>query len=110
MKVLNYRAVNKGMLVGSFSLLLKSGMVIYKNTLVENRDGGHFVNLPSEKQVNNEGQSKYYPYIGFETAELKKVFTDEALTCVKQYLKDNPEAKFGGKKNEYQESNAPWEV
>lgn len=111
MKVLNYRAVNKGMLLGSFSLLLKSGQIIYKCTLVETRDGGQFVNMPSEKQTNNEGQTKYYPYIGFETNELRKIFTDEALLAVKEYLRLNPEAKYGGKKNEYQApaQQDPWE-
>ena len=97
MQVINFRHVNSGMMRGSFSLKLKSGIIIYKCSLIHGKDGQFFVAMPNEKSVDKDtGTTKYYPHIGFENNELKRNFLGEALATVQRYLKDNPEVAYGG--------------
>lgn len=102
MKVHHYRSINKNMIIGTFSLLLKSGIIIYDCTLIEKSDGSKFVSMPQKKYLQDDGRTKYLSYIGFENSETRKVFLNEALDTVKKFLVEHPEARFGGKKNAYQ--------
>ncbi len=107
MRVITYKAVNKGFILGNFNLLLKSGMILNNCTYMGTKDGGNFVNLPT-RQVNVQGIPTYYPIVGFETSDTKTAFLDEARNAVRRFLKDNPNAACTGKtereeKTEYED-------
>jgi len=93
MQVLHYNPVNKGIVKGSFNILLPSGLIIYKMMYMEDK-GREFVTPPSEKYTNSMGQTKYFNIVGARTLEIKDQFFGEALRCVKKFLKENPEAAY----------------
>jgi len=93
MKVIFYRAVNKGTIKANFNLLLPSGMIIYKMTWMLMHDGREFLNMPSEKVTNALGITKYYPIVSFETTELRDIFQQKCKVALSEYLNNNPDCQ-----------------
>jgi len=90
MKVIFFRKIDKGSLVASFNVQLPSGMIIYKCNYVKLQDGREFCALPQEKVSDNSGVTKYFPFVGFVSQELKETFSQQLMTALKDYLFQNP--------------------
>lgn len=85
MKVLNYRPINKGPLLGSFDLTLVldktcagSEMTIHDCKLFE-KNGQRWVGFPSRPYQSKEGETKYAPYVSVQQKEFKSKIDAECL-------------------------------
>ena len=66
MEIQNYKAINKGCVLGSFDLVIPSWQMQIKECMVFRKDTKMWVNLPSRKFENNEGKTCYFSFVKFE--------------------------------------------
>ncbi len=84
-EITNYKAINKGTLVGSFSVRIVGwGMYINDMNLFQ-KEGKRWVTMPS-RMYEKDGTKKYFPYCGFEKSELTERFNTSVLKAIDEYM------------------------
>lgn len=86
MKISNYEAVGKGHLVGVFSVTIPSwnGLTINDCKLFE-KDGQHWVGLPSREFLTHDGKKHYEDYLTMER-DIKAKFDKSCLQALQEKL------------------------
>jgi hypothetical protein len=77
----NFRAVNRGALLGTFDLQLPSGMILKSCCLFSKADGSRFVSGPSKK-IGQGDAVKYEKLLDFTTRDVAEKFSRAALEAV----------------------------
>lgn len=89
MEVLKYRSVDKGNLLGFLNLKVTKWGVALNDLSVFQKNGHRWVNLPS-RQYEQDGEKKFFPYISFETKEMKDAFSKKVLEALDEFSKVQP--------------------
>ncbi len=87
-EILNFKFLNKGPLIGTFTVKLQKmgGMVIRECTLFEMGDK-RWVNLPS-RTYEVDGKKKYFSFVIFEDRATDDKFKDLIMKSVTEYMKN----------------------
>lgn len=86
MEILNYKAVNKGVCIGTFTIKVpKWGNFLIKEMSYLQKGETRWVSFP-QRQYEIDGQKKYFAYVGFENFELTKKFQAEVLKVLDEHL------------------------
>lgn len=66
MKIINFKEINKGLMMASFDLVMEEwGLTIRKLTLFH-KNTNKWVSFPSQKYETKDGGTSYYPYVVME--------------------------------------------
>lgn len=81
MEIFNYRTINKGFLLASFSLkvpLPNGAVMIYHKMKHFSKNNAQWIAFPAE-EYEKDGEKKFFPLISFEKVEDFKIFQNEVL-------------------------------
>lgn len=78
MKITNYREINSGLMIAGFDVLIDEWGVTFKKCTLFRSNDKEWISFPSNKFVDNEGNTKYYPYIYMEK-ERKQRFDNKVI-------------------------------
>lgn len=108
MIVKNYKPINKGFILGSFTLEVKGGLQIRSCTLFKKGDR-QWVSMP-QREYEKDGERKYFSYVGYEDKEVYNQFMKEALKlALAESVKASPSAiAQGGSVQEEEEDSLPF--
>lgn len=87
MKILSYKPLDKGFLRGHCTVETPSGLQI-REIAIFDKNGHRWIAFPSRK-YEDQGQTKYYPYLYLEAEKLKR-FQNQLLDALDTWIKDNP--------------------
>jgi DNA-binding cell septation regulator SpoVG len=90
MKILDWRLMQRGALVGSAKIELPSGVIIHDINVMDGASGP-WAAMPRRVQVDrngvalrdSEGRVKYAPIIEFATRELRDRFSSEVIAALR---------------------------
>ncbi len=107
MEITEYKAINKGGLLGKFNLkVLKWGPLIIREMLLMTKDNRKFISFPS-KPYEKDGQKKFFNYLVFENRETSDRFQEKALHTLENYFALHPEAQIATRNHEVMNDNQP---
>lgn len=91
MEITQYKAINKGALVATFSVKFKTeyGNLISRKMSHFKKENQEWISWGSE-QYEKEGQKKYFQYCMFEEYSEGKIFQHDAIVALHDYLEANP--------------------
>jgi DNA-binding cell septation regulator SpoVG len=98
MKIVSYRQVNKGAVVGSFSLKIPEWKFIIHGMTLFQKDGMRWISMPSSK-VEENGETNYYRHCYFTDKDYTERFNESVFKALEEYWKENQEPE---QKNEEQ--------
>ncbi len=75
MKIIDFRSVRKGSLVGFCAVEMPSGMIIRDVGIFE-KDGSTWASPPSRQFTANDGKVRYQPIVEFTTKEIRDKWTN----------------------------------
>lgn len=86
MKVLEYKQINKGSLLGSMSMQFEEwgGLIIRDITLFQ-KDGRRWLSFPS-RAYEKEGKTEYFQYVRFEDKVKHEEWQQKALRALQDYV------------------------
>ncbi len=100
MKIHNYKEINKGALISSFTIqVLKWGVEIRECT-EWNKNGKRWIGFPN-RQYEKDGVKKYFSFIGFPEKEMQGAFELKALAALdlaKQEMRQTQSNQSNGAK------------
>jgi DNA-binding cell septation regulator SpoVG len=76
-----WKSERRGKRVGTFDLILASGMTIKGCSLIAG-DKGDFIGLPQREWKTPQGETKYFPIIEFSGKETREKFTIQVLQAL----------------------------
>ena len=88
MKISNFRSIEKGNLIASFTVVLPSGMEIRKCKLIRSGDTT-FIGFHSER-FESQGQTKYLNIVHIPDRERNNAFQKAVMEALKPYLESQP--------------------
>ena len=90
MEVTRYKALDsEGPIMAFFSLKIPHwGMTLNDCKLIRTKTGGFFVGFPSKKYEDEQGETKYSPYVWLEK-EISDRFQTAAKSAIDEYVKTN---------------------
>ena len=87
MEITQYKAINKGSLLGVFSLKLpKWGNLVIHDISSFQKDNQRWISFPS-KIYEKDGKKQYFSYIRFEDQKTMQSFQEKVLEALDSYLK-----------------------
>jgi hypothetical protein len=90
-KIIEYKAVNKGALQGFLSIeLVPSTMQIRDLTHFKKGDNEWF-NMPQKEYTNKDGEKKYYATVFYEDTEIRERFMESLSVAFKKYMAEEQE-------------------
>lgn len=96
MQILNYKPINKGVLVANFDLKVKKfGDLIIRKCVLFQKGSNRWFSFPTDR-VEKDGETKYYPYIYFEDKKLKEAFNDKVMQALAEHGIKEEEPADGG--------------
>ena len=72
MKITNYREINSGLMVAGFDVVIEEWGVTFKKCTHFRSNDNEWISFPSSKFVDEEGKTKYAPYIYMEKDKKQK--------------------------------------
>lgn len=86
MKVLEYKQINKGSLLGSMSIQFEEwgGLIIRDITLFQ-KDGKRWLSFPA-RAYEKEGKTEYFQYVRFEDKAKHDEWQQKALKSLQDYV------------------------
>jgi len=86
MRVLDYKQINKGSLVGSMSMQFEEwgGLIIRDITLFQ-KDGRRWLSFPA-RAYEKEGKTEYFQYVRFEDKIKHEEWQQKALKALQDYV------------------------
>lgn len=91
MRVLEYKQINKGALVGSMNMQFEEwgGLIIRDITLFQ-KDGKRWLAFPS-RSYEKEGKTEYFQYVRFEDKTKHEQWQQKALKALQDFVnQSNP--------------------
>jgi len=87
LKVTRYhKTKGNSALVGIFSIVVpKWGYFFINNMKHFEKNGHYFVGFP-DKEYEEEGKKKHFPYTGFTERKISDAFQQEVLKAIEQYF------------------------
>lgn len=86
MEIVKFREMQKGTLLGFFSLKLpKWGNLIINDLSLFSKNGHRWISFPA-RQYESNGEKKYASYLIFEEKETMVKFQDEVLKALDKHL------------------------
>lgn len=87
MKVLEYKAINKGSILGSMSMQMEEwGGLIIRDMLVMQKDGKRWISFPS-RSYEKDGKKEYFHYVRFEDKGKHDQWQLKAFKSLEDYAK-----------------------
>jgi hypothetical protein len=80
--VSSWKRIDRGALLGSFSVTLSSGLQIHKVRLFD-QGGAQWIGMPCEKYRADNGSPVYTPLIDFISAAVQKRFREQVSEAIK---------------------------
>lgn len=95
-EIISFKKIDKGYLVGSVSVKLKTIGLIINKISVFSKNGSRWINFPQESYVDLEGKKKYFSFVRFENpAQIasfqEALFKELDKIMAKQDLPKQPE-------------------
>lgn len=87
MKILSYKPISKGFLLGMCNVELPSGLEIREITIFQKGDN-RWISFPSRK-YQKDGKDQYYPYLRLDAEKMKK-FQTQLLDALDTWVRENP--------------------
>jgi hypothetical protein len=81
MKIINYKKIDKGVMVASFDVVIEEWGLSIKKCVTFKSGEKEWVGFPSSKFVDTEGATKYAPFI-FMEKERKIRFDSKVLAMI----------------------------
>ncbi|MDP2652201.1 MAG: hypothetical protein Q8O94_03625 [bacterium] len=88
-KILEYKEVNKGALVGSLSVYVEKMKLEIRNITVFNKGGKRWIAMPS-RAFEADGKQCYYAFIKFPDRAISDAFQAQVLAALDEYLAVSP--------------------
>jgi DNA-binding cell septation regulator SpoVG len=79
--ITNAKSINRGSLVGAFSIELPSGLIIHDAKLFEKGDS-RWLGMPSREYAKNDGSRGFAPIVEFKDRDTSDKFKDAVLPSV----------------------------
>lgn len=89
-EITKLRHYDKGYLNGFVDILIQPLGIAIHNITWFSKDGRDWVNLPSEKYVNKEGEEKYRPFVSFPDEAIYKGFQGAVTKAIAEHVAANP--------------------
>lgn len=90
--IINYREVNKGVVVGSVDVYLpKSGIEIFNLTHF-NKEGKEWISMPS-KEYEKDGVKKYFSHVRFRERPHQDAFGRAVIDAIRKHQPKPPAPK-----------------
>jgi hypothetical protein len=88
MRVLEYKQINKGALVGSMSMQFEEwgGLIIRDITLFQ-KDGKRWLSFPS-RAYEKDGKTEYFQYVRFEDKIKHEAWQQKALKALQDFANE----------------------
>lgn len=67
-EIIQYKAINKGGLIGAFNVALYPLGIVIRDCKLCSKDGKNFISFPS-REYEKDGEKKYSNYIAFTTQD-----------------------------------------
>lgn len=93
MKVVKYKAINKGALLGSFSIEIEEWRLIIHELTLFQKNGHRWVTMPARKYEEGE-ETKYFRYCYFTDKEVTDRFSQSCLKAIDEYCKHHTEEEL----------------
>lgn len=88
MKVIEYKQINKGSLLGSMSILMDEwGGLVIREVLLFQKDGKRWLNFPS-KTYEKDGKTEYFYYLRFSDKIKHEEWQQKALKALQDYVNE----------------------
>lgn len=87
MKILSYKPIAKGFLLGICNVELPSGMEVREVTIFQKGDN-RWISFPSRK-YQKDGKDQFFPLIRLDAEKMKK-FQTQLLDALDTWISDNP--------------------
>jgi hypothetical protein len=82
----NAKFINKGALIGSFSLETPSGLIIHDAKLFE-KNGSRWLGFPAREFTKHDGSKGFFQFIAFRDQETGDRFRDAVMPHVTEAFK-----------------------
>ncbi len=88
MRVLDYKQINKGALLGSMSMLFEEwgGLIIRDITLFQ-KDGKRWLSFPA-RAYEKDGKTEYFQYVRFEDKTKHEQWQQKALKALEEFANE----------------------
>jgi hypothetical protein len=88
-----YKSYKSGSLQGYFDItFVDTGLQIFGCSLFM-KNGKRWVSFPSKEYINSSGETKYQPYVKYNTLDIQSIFQNAALKAIDQFCKEQENAK-----------------
>jgi len=84
-KILGYKEVNKGAILGSVSIQIEKWSLTINRITVFQKDNRRWISMPSES-FEKDGEKKYFPLVKFDEREVMDRFSRHVLESLDEYL------------------------
>jgi len=89
MEILRYREINKGCVIGNFSMKIQKWGIIINDCTLFDKNGRKWISFP-QRQYDDKGVKKYMPYIQFENKAHSKPFEDMVMAAIEKFKETMP--------------------
>lgn len=95
-KILNYRPMNKGHLVGYLDVEIEPWKLEVRDLTVWNKDGRAWVNMPAKKYTKDDGSQGFSEVVRFVDSEYKENFRKAVLAALHDHCKKEDHYEHAG--------------
>ena len=89
MKIHNYKAVNKGLIVASLDIEIEQWGITFRSCTLFDKEGNKWISFPSKKSDGPDGKPRYYNYVVMDK-EKKEAFDKAVIALVDALPKEVP--------------------
>lgn len=84
-EITNYKAINKGALVGSFAVKMPTWNFFINDINLFQKEGRRWISMPS-RSYEKDGQTKYFPFCGLMNKDAHDRFQEHALKALDRWF------------------------
>lgn len=87
LKILKFKAMNRGSLRGFLSVESDKMRIQFNDLRLMETNGTEWIAFPANKYENDEGKTRYSPYVKFTSRKVSKAFTKQVLEALETWKK-----------------------
>ncbi|MCD4786112.1 MAG: hypothetical protein K8T10_20005 [Candidatus Eremiobacteraeota bacterium] len=87
LKILKFKSMDSGSLRGFLSIESDKMRMIFNDLRLMETNGTEWIAFPANKYENDEGKTRYSPYVKFTSKAISKAFTEQVLQALEEWKK-----------------------
>jgi len=95
LKILKFKSMNSGSLRGFLSVESDKMRMIFNDLRLMETNGTEWIAFPANKYENDEGKTRYTPYVKFTSKKVSQAFTKQVLSALEIWKKEHEEEEHG---------------